>query len=44
MYDEEKPAVLAEMRKIVTQVEQRPNHPWHTLLGNLTSESVRAAY
>jgi FADH2 O2-dependent halogenase len=44
MYDEEKPAVLAEMRKIVTQVEQRPNHPWHMLLGNLTSESVRAAY
>jgi FADH2 O2-dependent halogenase len=44
MYDEEKPAVLAEMRRIVTQVEQRPNHPWHALLGSLTSESVRAAY
>jgi flavin-dependent dehydrogenase len=37
MYDEEKPAVLSEMRKIVTQVEERENHPWHKLLGDLTA-------
>ncbi len=44
MYEPEKPKVLDEMRKVVTQVEQRESHPWHKLLNNLTSESLRASY
>ncbi len=44
MYDEEKPAVLDEMRKTVTQVEQRESHPWHRLLGTLTGDTFRPAF
>jgi hypothetical protein len=33
-----------EMCRIVTDVENRPNHPWHKLLGDLTSEAFRRAY
>ena len=44
MYDEEKPPVLNEMRKLVTTVEQRESHPWHKLLGNLTADAYRPAY
>src|SRR5271157_201996 len=44
MYEPEKPRVLDEMRKIVTEVERRENHPWHKLLGDLTSDTFRATY
>jgi FADH2 O2-dependent halogenase len=43
MYDEEKPPVLKEMRDIVTEVEQRENHPCHQLRGNLTGDAFRPA-
>jgi hypothetical protein len=39
MYDDEKPPVINEMKKIVTQVEERENHPWHKFLGNLTGDA-----
>jgi len=39
VYDEEEPPVLAEMRKIVEDVESNPKHVWHNLLNDLTSGS-----
>jgi len=44
MYDEERPRVLGEMARIVSEVEQRPNHPWHNLLGNLTGDVFKPLY
>ena len=44
MYDEEKPPVINEMKKIVSQVEERENHPWHKLLGSLTGDAFRPAF
>lgn len=44
MYEPQKPAVLDEMQKMVSQIEQRKNHPWHKLLNGLTSEALRASY
>lgn len=44
LYDVEHPPVLQEMRRIVSDVEKRPNHPWHKLLGDLTGEAFRPAY
>ena len=44
MYDEERPAVLNEMRRLVTDVESRETHPWHKLLGNLTGDSFRPTF
>jgi len=44
MYEPERPRVLDEMQKIVSQVEQRTSHPWHKLLNNLTNEAFRASY
>jgi FADH2 O2-dependent halogenase len=37
VYDEEEPAVLTEMRRIVSSVEKNPRHVWHDLLGDLTA-------
>jgi len=39
VYDEEQPEVLVKMREIVTKVEQNEKHPWHKLLGDLTSNA-----
>lgn len=44
LYDVDHPPVLGEMRRIVTDIEQRPKHPWHKLLGELTTESSRPTY
>jgi hypothetical protein len=44
LYDTDEPEVLKEMRKIVTDVESRPNHPWHKLLGDLTNEAFRPSF
>jgi flavin-dependent dehydrogenase len=44
VYDEDEPAVLAEMRAIVTDVERDPRHPWHRLLGDLTANAYIGAY
>lgn len=41
MYDEDRPPVLMEMARIVADVERRPNHPWHKLLGELTCDAYR---
>jgi flavin-dependent dehydrogenase len=43
VYDEDEPAVLEEMRRIVTGVEQNPNHIWHKLLGDLTAGAYKPA-
>jgi FADH2 O2-dependent halogenase len=39
VYDEAAPPVLAKMQKMVTEVEQNERHPWHKLLGDLTSNA-----
>jgi hypothetical protein len=44
VYDEDEPAVLGEMRRVVSQVEQNPKHPWHKLLGDLTANAFTKAY
>jgi FADH2 O2-dependent halogenase len=44
LYEEETPSVLKIMKETVSDVERRPNHPWHALLGDLTVESSRATF
>ncbi|HUI43276.1 MAG TPA: NAD(P)/FAD-dependent oxidoreductase [Terriglobia bacterium] len=44
LYDTDSPPVLQEMRRIVSDVESRPNHPWHKLLGDLTNEAFRPSF
>ena len=44
LYEEETPKVLKIMKETVADVERRPNHPWHALLGDLTVESPRATF
>jgi FADH2 O2-dependent halogenase len=39
VYDEAQPPVLEKMRKMVSDVERHPEHPWHHLLGDLTSRA-----
>lgn len=39
VYDEDRPAVLDRMREVVTSVEQNPDHVWHQLLGDLTTDA-----
>jgi FADH2 O2-dependent halogenase len=41
VYDEEQPLVLQKMREKVAEVEANPEHPWHKLLGDLTSNAFR---
>jgi flavin-dependent dehydrogenase len=43
VYDEDEPAVLAEMRATVDEVERNPRHPWHGLLGDLTAHAFSPA-
>jgi len=43
VYDEDEPKVLAEMRRIVSVVEDNPNHIWHKMLGELSAEELRYA-
>lgn len=44
VYDEEEPPVLAEMRKIVEDVEANPKHVWHKLLNDLTNQAFEPAF
>jgi 1H-pyrrole-2-carbonyl-[peptidyl-carrier protein] chlorinase len=44
VYDDEEPAVITEMRRVVSQVEQDESHPWHKLLGDLTANAFTRAY
>ena len=39
VYDEAQPPVLDKMREMVSQVERNPSHPWHELLGDLTTDA-----
>lgn len=41
VYDLEPPEVLRKMQSMVADVEQDPKHPWHRLLGDLTSDAFR---
>ena len=43
VYEDEEPAALTEMRKIVTAVEDDPQHLWHKYLGELRAPSLAAA-
>ena len=44
VYDEEQPEVLVKMREIVSKVEQNEKHPWHKLLGDLTSNAFAPSF
>ena len=39
VYDEAAPPVLTKMQQMVSEVEQNEKHPWHQLLGDLTSNA-----
>jgi len=39
VYDEDEPEVLLKMRDTVTDIERRPQHPWHKLLNGLTNQA-----
>lgn len=43
VYEEEEPPVLGLMRAKVAEVEQNPDHMWHRVLGDLTSNVFRDA-
>jgi flavin-dependent dehydrogenase len=43
VYDEAAPPVITQMKKIVSEVERNPRHPWHELLVDLTANAFRAA-
>lgn len=44
VYDEDEPAVLKQMRDTVGAVEVDVSHPWHGLLGSLTSNAFRPTF
>lgn len=44
VYEEREPEVLGEMRRMVAMVEENPKHPWHRLLGDLTSYAFRPQF
>jgi flavin-dependent dehydrogenase len=41
VYDVEEPAVLAQMKQIIRDVESDEKHIWHGSLGSLTAETLR---
>ena len=43
VYDDATPPVLEKMRSMVAEVEQNDKHPWHKLLGDLTSDTFKQA-
>lgn len=44
VYDEDQPEVLTKMKQMVQKVEQTEKHPWHKLLGDLTSHAFRPTF
>lgn len=44
VYEEQEPPVLTKMREIVAEVENNPNHVWHKLLGDLTSNAFKPTF
>jgi 1H-pyrrole-2-carbonyl-[peptidyl-carrier protein] chlorinase len=43
VYDDAAPPVLQKMKKMVSEVEQNPKHPWHKLLGDMTVDAFKEA-
>jgi FADH2 O2-dependent halogenase len=39
VYEDSEPAALTQMRKITKQVEENPDHLWHSHLGSLRAPS-----
>ncbi len=44
VYDEEQPPVIQKMRDTVLEVEKNERHPWHHLLGTLTSNAFAPTF
>lgn len=44
VYDEDEPEVLRKMRETVSAVEVDADHPWHQLLGDLTSNAFQPSF
>jgi flavin-dependent dehydrogenase len=44
VYDDASPPVLQKMRAMVAEVEKNESHPWHKLLGDLTSNAFRPEF
>lgn len=44
VYDAAEPEVLVKMRKIVSEVEDNPEHVWHRYLGDLTSLAFKPSF
>lgn len=44
VYEATEPAVLSKMREMVSEVEDNPKHPWHTLLNGLTANAFKPAF
>jgi FADH2 O2-dependent halogenase len=44
VYDQDAPPVLVKMKEMVAKVEQNEKHPWHKLLGDLTSDAFRPTF
>ena len=43
VYDDAAPPVLEKMKKMVSEVEQNPKHPWHKMLGDMTVDVFKQA-
>lgn len=43
VYDDAAPPVLEKMKKMVSEVEQNPKHPWHKMLGDMTVDAFKQA-
>jgi flavin-dependent dehydrogenase len=43
VYDDAAPPVLEKMKKMVSEVEQNPKHPWHKMLGDMTVDIFKQA-
>jgi flavin-dependent dehydrogenase len=44
VYNEDEPEVLQKMREMVSAVEMDEAHPWHALLGDLTSNAFQPTF
>jgi FADH2 O2-dependent halogenase len=44
VYDEDEPAVLARMKAVVKEVEDNPEHLWHSMLGGLTANAFSPSF
>jgi FADH2 O2-dependent halogenase len=44
VYDDDEPDVLRKMRDMVASVEGDEDHPWHSLLGDLTANVFKPSF